>query len=75
MAVRAGPQRPRAFWGVVPTMAAASWRYDTQVVPAMDELVLVAESVTAEMSQQPTFWDHPYATIYQQQRQGGGGRM
>ena len=28
VAARAGPQRPRAFRGVLPTAAAASWHYD-----------------------------------------------
>ena len=63
------------FGGSFPRRRPRAGVTTTQVVPAVDELVLAAEAVTAEMTQQPTCWYHPYATIYQQQRQGGGGRM
>lgn len=63
------------FGGSFPRRRPRAGVTTTQVVPAVDELVLAAEAVTAEMTQQPTCRDHPHATIYQQQRQGGGGRM
>ena len=43
-----------------------------QIVPTVDELVVAAEAVTAEMTQQQTCQKHPHATIYPHRRQGGG---
>ena len=68
VAARAGPQRPRAFRGVLPTAAAASWHYD-------DPGSAGGGRACTRGGGRPTCRDHPHTTIYQQQRRGGGGRM